>query len=139
MISLTYLSTATAPLDEATLAEILAVSRRNNAAAGLTGMLLHDDGHFIQTLEGEEEAVVRAFHRIEADPRHREVLVALREEVQERRFPAWSMGFRGAGDTPLGTNDYLEPDSELYRATASLGRAGVFHRIFRDHMRAGLR
>jgi hypothetical protein len=139
MISLTYLSSSTVPVDAADLEEILAVSRRNNTAAGLTGMLLYADGHFIQTLEGEPEVVAEAFARIAGDPRHRDVLVALREEVAERAFPDWSMGFdrltpEEAATIP-GATDYLEDGSARYRDTAALGRAGVFHRIFRDRMR----
>ncbi len=34
-----------------------------------------------------------------------------------------------------GFNDYLNPDSALYKITRQLGHAGIFHRIFRDNMR----
>lgn len=139
MISLTYLSSACAPFSEQQLEELLAISRRNNERAGLTGMLLYADEHFIQTVEGEAEAVDEAFARIRQDTRHRNVIVALREEVEECRFGDWSMGFSSLTPEQTaaipGFNDYLDPDSELYKNTKSLGRAGIFHRIFRDNMR----
>lgn len=136
MISLTYLSRASARLSTEELEQILAVSRVNNARDGLTGMLLYADEHFVQTLEGEEATVDAAFARIGADPRHRNVQVALRDQVATRSFEGWSMGFKRlsreeAAEIP-GFSDYLDPDSELYRNTKSLGRAGVFHRVFRD-------
>ena len=139
MISLTYLSSAASPFEQEDLEELLATVRAKNAAAGLTGMLLHVDGHFIQTLEGEEADVDRIFARIQDDGRHRNLIVALREEIETRIFPDWSMGFEQltaeeASAVP-GFNDYLDPGSELYRNGASLGRAGIFHRIFRDEMR----
>lgn len=139
MISLTYLSSASRELGQDELEAILAASRRNNAPAGLSGMLLYADEHFIQTLEGEPEDVDAAFLRIQKDPRHRNVVVALREEVDERKFAEWTMGFTRltAEETAAipGFNDYLDPESELYANTKALGHAGIFHRIFRDSMR----
>jgi Sensors of blue-light using FAD len=139
MISLTYLSSSSRELDEAELEQILGSSRRNNAAAGLSGMLLYAEGHFIQTLEGDAEAVDAAFDRIQNDTRHRNVMITLREEIPERRFADWSMGFRRltteeTADIP-GFTDYLDPHSELYANTKALGNAGIFHRVFRDNMR----
>jgi hypothetical protein len=61
------------------------------------------------------------------------VLTALREDIEEREFPDWSMGFKlldaeSAADLP-GYNDYLRTSG----ATAPVaGRSGVFHRLFRD-------
>jgi hypothetical protein len=139
MISLTYLSSATRHVSQVELEQILAQSRQNNSAAGLTGMLLYADEHFIQTLEGEEAAVDAAFERIQGDTRHRNVIVALREQIAERTFSDWSMGFvtlsaEQIADTP-GFNDYLDPESDLYKNHKKLGRAGIFHRVFRDNMR----
>lgn len=139
MISLTYLSSASAPFDARALERLLETSRRNNRAAGLSGMLLYADEHFIQTLEGEEREVDAAFERITADTRHRNIIVALREDVDDRLFGDWSMGFhrltREETVAIPGFNDYLDPDSELYKNTKTLGRAGIFHRVFRDNMR----
>jgi hypothetical protein len=133
VISLTYLSRATARLSQEELDQILAASRVNNERDGLTGMLLYADEHFIQTLEGDEAVVDAAFTRIGADPRHRDVQVALRDEIAERSFEGWSMGFRrlSASEIP-GFNDFLDPGSEFYRDSKKLGRAGVFHRVFRE-------
>lgn len=138
MISLTYISTAARPFTTAELGDLLATTRERNHAAGLTGVLLHAGGHFIQTLEGAEQAVEATFGRVLVDRRHRNVDVALREEIVERTFPDWSMGFASlsaeeAADLP-GFNDYLTGGSTAGEL-ASLGRSGVFHRVFRDTMR----
>jgi hypothetical protein len=139
LISLTYLSTARDPFSPAALAELLDLSRERNQARGLTGMLLYAGGHFIQTLEGSPIVVDATYERIAQDPRHRSLIVALREPVEERRFPDWSMGFEvltpeEAVDLP-GFNDYLERQNLSPEAGRELGRAGIFHRVFRDHMR----
>ncbi len=136
MISLTYLSRATAPLDRPQLEELLSVSRERNLASEVTGMLLYVDEQFIQTLEGRREDVEATMGRIVADARHHQVDVTLVEEIQERCFPGWTMGFKsmtGEAVTELpGFTDFLEPESSAYTRSRSLGHAGKFHRAFRD-------
>ena len=139
MISLTYLSTATEPFDTTELSDLLDSVREKNHARGLTGMLLYVGGHFIQTLEGPEDVVTATFDRIEHDPKHRDVFVALRENIESRSFPDWSMGFEKlspeeAGALP-GFTDYLDHRSVSGEDGQRLGRAGIFHRVFRDRMR----
>lgn len=94
MLSLTYLSSATTLFDEQQLTDLLADSRPRNEERGLTGLLLYADGNFAQVLEGPDEAVERTFASISADRRHHGLIVALRDQVEQRAFPDWSMGFR---------------------------------------------
>lgn len=133
MLSLTYFSTSTGPLGKDELVDLLARSRSNNEKVGLTGLLLYSDGSFVQTLEGPDHVVDEAFRRIAGDVRHRSVSVALREQVTERFFPDWSMGFRevsGAeSDLVPGFSAYLE--SRNAPRTPGGSRAEVFHRAFR--------
>lgn len=72
---LLYVSGAVGRPTEEEVEQILAVSRRNNAELGVTGMLLYADGAFIQVLEGEESTVKTLSHRISRDPRHRNYMV----------------------------------------------------------------
>lgn len=64
-------------------------------------MLLYRDGNFMQTIEGPEAAITKLHAKLEADPRHRGVIVLLTGEREDRRFEGWSMGFRDLGDTAL--------------------------------------
>ncbi len=141
MISLTYLSTAVRVLDQPDLEALLRTSRDRNTAAEVTGMLLYADGHFIQTLEGAQPAVEEVFARIEVDPRHRDIVVTLKDTVEARAFPGWTMGFRSLAPEQTaaipGFSDYLDPHSDVYRDNARLGRAGIFHRVFRDTLPRG--
>lgn len=112
MLSLTYVSSATDLLEPAALAGLLARVRPRNEERGLTGLLLYSGGNIIQVLEGPEEEVEATYAEIERDPRHRGLLVLMREPVEERAFPDWSMGFRDLGDldpaTLEGYNDFLQ-------------------------------
>ena len=84
----------------ASVAGILALSKRNNARVGVTGALLFNAGSFAQVLEGPRAAVEATFERIQRDPRHSDVSVLQCEPVTARGFPNWSMAF--IGQSPRG-------------------------------------
>ncbi|GAA4267575.1 BLUF domain-containing protein [Frondihabitans peucedani] len=94
MLSIIYSSVATTPFDDQSLADLLTLSRTNNSSDGVTGMLLYRDGHFLQVLEGDYDAVRAKMAVIAADDRHSDVTTLLEEVVSERRFPEWTMGYR---------------------------------------------
>lgn len=93
---LIYISSASGKFGQADLDAILATSRKNNSARGLTGMLLFHDGCFFQVLEGEAAIVERTFATISNDTRHGGVIVLESRTIAERGFPQWSMGYVGA-------------------------------------------
>jgi hypothetical protein len=113
VLSIIYTSISTEPFDDDDLLALLDASRRNNADAGLTGMLLYRDGRFFQVIEGPEEALRARMETISADPRHTRVQVLFEETLGARRFPDWSMGFvpREAA-APEGVPGYLESFGE---------------------------
>lgn len=90
---LVYLSATRGTLDAGALDAILATSRRNNAADGISGLLLIHEGNVMQVLEGPEDAVQRCFGRIARDPRHRSTIVLSEGPASERLFADWSMGY----------------------------------------------
>ena len=94
MLQMLYVSGASRQLSDDAIQQILAVSRRNNLRDGITGMLLWADGVFIQILEGEAKTVRGVFGRIQADDRHRNVMVVLEQAADKRLFTQWSMGFK---------------------------------------------
>ena len=124
MFHLVYVSSAVNLFSEEQLDQLLEVSRKNNTACGVTGMLLYFEGNFIQALEGEKEDVMTTNLRIARDPRHRGMLVLLQGEIEKREFPGWSMGYRrvdpAAGKEVPGYNDclYRKADPEKHRVSA---------------------
>jgi len=98
MLSLVYVSRARTSFSDGDLATLLMNSRANNRRLGLSGMLMHRDGRFVQVLEGPEEVVQHRYAVIAADPRHSDLAVVLRETLPERRFGSWSMGYRATTD-----------------------------------------
>ena len=93
------------------LDDILSKARQNNGNRGVTGMLLHHEGSFIQVLEGHKDTVEELFSKIGMDPRHEETHVVLRTEVEDRAFEQWSMGYRrtaGLDEVPEGFHHFLQ-------------------------------
>lgn len=113
MLQIVYASSTPHLLSQDDLVDILRVSRENNTAAGVSGVLLYADGNFMQVLEGPAEAVTATYERVKRDPRHRQVLTLLRGEVEERMFSDWSMGF-------LRLGDLAEEDREAARSLFDL-------------------
>lgn len=84
------------------LSQILASSRRNNAAQNVGGVLMVMRDSFIQVLEGPQRAVQQAFDRIAADDRHEDLAILHMGFVAAPSFTEWSMG--------LVADASLEPD-----------------------------
>ena len=93
MRQLLYVSNPTSELTPSALDNLLTASRANNALLGITGLLLHIDGGFLQMLEGEERSVRELYTRIAADRRHSDPRILLDREIPVRVFADWSMGF----------------------------------------------
>ena len=102
MLQLTYISSA-APRVDVDIEDILKVSRRNNGAAGVTGLLLFDGRRFLQALEGEASLVNAAYQRIKADQRHRAIVLLSSNEVATRAFGVWSMAAQRVSAAPGAT------------------------------------
>lgn len=93
MHRLFYLSASFGFVAASGLAQILHDARERNAAHGVTGLLLYDEGSFAQVIEGPEEAVRATFERISRDPRHLGCKVILDEPALERMFENCPMAF----------------------------------------------
>lgn len=92
MRQLLYVSNTGRDLTSGMLSDILTSARRNNQALGVTGLLLHIDGGFLQVLEGEELALRELYIHIGKDRRHWNLQLMLDREAP-RAFGEWSMGF----------------------------------------------
>ena len=71
--------------------DIVAVSQRNNARVGVTGLLLHHENLFVQALEGPRATVNEVYRRVEQDLRHDKLRLIDSTPANERLFGAWSM------------------------------------------------
>ena len=100
MIRLLYTSTSRLQKDDPSrpLVSILDASTRNNSAAGITGLLMHGCGMFMQVLEGDDDQVFRLYVKLLDDPRHAECRVILATPIEKRTFPDWAMAAMNVPD-----------------------------------------
>jgi Sensors of blue-light using FAD len=94
ILSLVYVSSAAQPFSSSELLELVQKAQASNARHGITGVLLHKDGSFMQVLEGPESGVKALAEKIQRDRRHTSVLTLLTRNVEKPQFPDWSMGLR---------------------------------------------
>lgn len=94
MRQLLYTSEETQCLSFSEIHQLLLEARRWNSKNGITGLLLHaPNGRFIQLIEGDADKIDALFARICSDRRHDSVSILLDEDVDDRLFPNWEMGF----------------------------------------------
>ncbi|KWR76371.1 BLUF domain-containing protein [Cupriavidus sp. IDO] len=92
LVRLLYASRAREPIDAAMLDAILATSLERNPRHGITGVLCHGNGIFMQALEGDRQEVSHLYQAITRDPRHHDVVLLHFEEICGRDFSGWAMG-----------------------------------------------
>ena len=139
MLSLVYVSSASRALGEEDFGQLLTAARANNESSGITGLLLYNEGNFMQALEGPDEAVNSTFDRIRRDARHHGVLLLLKEQITERRFPKWSMSIKNVHGLNEAQRAQLDPflstgftDEKFLKDPSSATRLLI---AFRDAMR----
>ena len=119
LIQLLYVSRAAAPQTSTVTASILLASQENNPKHRIGGVLCHGQGLYLQLLEGERSAVNRLFARILLDTRHKDVELLHLQEVEHRRFAAWSMAHvELRADDPMILMRH--PEFDPYSATGAL-------------------
>jgi len=91
LTSVTYTSLARLDLQPSDLEDIHRTAREQNALEGVTGLLVFNGTHFLQIIEGSEEAIEDLIERLRKDPRHTGFEIRDRRKVDARSFPDWSM------------------------------------------------
>lgn len=125
MIRMLYISTARERATPETLADILRISRRNNAAVGVTGLLVVGGRRYLQVLEGPEAAVRTTYERIARDPRHFAIVQLGCETIVERQFGQWAMGAQ-AGRAPLAPASVSDTVAQLIAPITDPSLLGYF-------------
>jgi Sensors of blue-light using FAD len=106
--------------DTAILAGILSGARRNNPKWGITGALICRHDVYLQLIEGPSDPIETLYSRILQDDRHLDVRLLLKDEMNNRLFPAWAMLddeapslFWSAEDVAEGALEAASPDTLL--------------------------
>jgi hypothetical protein len=131
LLTIIYVSSARQIFSDTELETLLLKARTANAANAISGLLLYQDGNFMQLLEGPQAAVSELYAVIRRDPRHHDIVTLIEETGLPREFSAWSMAYRKLDNARWGA--LLESISnDDQRQRASLAK-----RILRDFWHAG--
>ena len=115
MFYMLYISTAVKPMNYDDFSALLQQCRDSNNKRGITGMLLYQNGTFMQMIEGEKQVVLDLYDKILKDDRHTGVHTVLTGDIKARNFEDWSMGFFNmdkAGEFPQ-YSDYINENLAL--------------------------
>ena len=135
LVRLVYVSEATLAFSPNDLSALLQHARERNAARGLTGLLLHAGGNFIQVLEGTADAVAERYDVIAEDLRHRRVSRVLCEVTTDRLFGQWTMGLLGTDAlSPLDRTQLRQVVQHADDPTAATDRTQV-HKLLLNFSR----
>lgn len=130
LIELSYISEADHLFSEDELAELLSSARAKNLHNQVTGLLLYKEPLFMQLIEGPEDVVLELFETIKQDPRHSKVSGLVRDEIKERTFPDWQMGFVVPATSDIrkieGFSDFLD---ESWNIQTLKARPTLSHRM----------
>jgi hypothetical protein len=91
MYRLIYKSRANQRIDWKLVNDLIAGSEASNREAGITGVLLATETHFLQVLEGGFDDVNELFMHIVRDPRHEKIQLIAFDCVESRLFGGWAM------------------------------------------------
>ncbi len=91
---------------------ILTVSQRNNAANKVTGFLYHEDGVFLQYIEGPKRASFDTLNSIRKDTRHTGLRLLSTGELKHRYFSEWDMGLVQQSSVSLKELGILEDSAQ---------------------------
>jgi hypothetical protein len=117
-VQLVYVSSAAPGLTPDDLEAIADACRVRNAAAGLTGLLLHQGSAFCGVLEGPRTRLFRRMEAIITDRRHSGVRILREERVAARRFASWSFGALPAIARP---DERVSPEDFIWSLARRLG------------------
>ena len=116
LIHIVYVSTSTHDLSQLELDELLKSIRAKNKKNNITGLLLYNDGMFIQVIEGDVKRIIDLFELVKSDARHKNIVELLKEPIKKRSFPDWSMGFKRITNEDLksihGFSNFMSEDTD---------------------------
>ena len=123
--SLTYTSLARLDLDVRDLEDIHRTARDLNALEGVTGLLIFNGTHFLQIVEGAEQAIDELIERLRRDPRHSGLEIRDHHTIEQRSFPDWSM------ELVRVSASYFEAKGEIANRLPPTVKPEVRDRVFK--------
>lgn len=100
-----------------------------NSQNEITGVLFFTGKHFLQILEGSEEAVDALMNTIGHDPRHHDIHILYSSLEHHRTLPDWNMQSLDLTDERLFSKTHLTRASDIVSKTMKLDAEGFVYLI----------
>jgi hypothetical protein len=88
-----YVSNSIVDISDEDIKNIFERTLTNNETFKITGILIFNNGHFFQVLEGEENHVKRVYSSIVKDHRHHGIIKLLDTKIKDSIFAEYETGF----------------------------------------------
>lgn len=93
MKQMIYTSTATENVNFDVINDLLTQCVKKNNEFNISGMMVFDGKQFLQCIEGNEAEINQLQENIFKDSRHHNIHLIGEEEITERLFSQWCMGY----------------------------------------------
>ncbi len=93
LTTICYISSADKKLGQNELNQLFNNAKINNSKFDISGILIHQDGNFLQILEGENEKIDEVYQRIKLDNRHSNILQIINHPITSSIFEGYQTGF----------------------------------------------
>ena len=112
--TMVYRSRAVRPLSALDLYRLSQAAQTRNRALSITGLVLYDDSHFFQWLEGPRDSLARVMRSILNDVRHTDIQILHDQPIADRCFGDWSMRLATLGGRAGSwKRDVVQPSRQL--------------------------
>ncbi|GGG26568.1 hypothetical protein GCM10011344_29150 [Dokdonia pacifica] len=94
LYSICYVSTLSNTLEDNELKELFDFCSSKNISKGITGVLLHNSGNFLQYFEGDEVRIKELYYsKIKKDTRHKNIITLFEKTIDVQYFTGYEAGF----------------------------------------------
>lgn len=88
-----YISKQSEALIDSELESLFGYIVSMNSTLQISGALLHNEGFFLQVLEGDKLRIGELFSKIRKDKRHKNILMVLDQKIENRIFQNYEANF----------------------------------------------
>ena len=118
-----------------TFTDILAKSNHNNNMANISGFLFFKKGKFLQYIEGNHQAIISLYEKLEQDKRHKALKIIVSGTRPAPIFGQWAMHCIDLGNSESGVFSELAEDFAPYQwgAREALQLISDMQRYYHQH------
>ena len=122
-----YISKADKELSKFEVKELVFFARVKNREEKITGFLIHQNGYFIQWIEGPSENVLHLLEKIKQDSRHQSLKVLVNRKLESPVYNNWRMRYLTDVEK-LKIGDF----EDLYSESGGKNIVDILNRIMLD-------